>query len=1089
MVGNYLRRLILQLGFVLGFVAAIGTMVSAQDTRVALESGRTAGEARRVTVDIDQTPLVDAVRAIARQADLMLFCDATLFPAEARVTLHVRQMSVAEAFRLVLRGTGLVSKIGETGNVSIVRDSVVTGTIAGMVSDAATKRPVYKATVSVSGTKWVAQTSDDGAFRVTGVSPGKYTLIVRRIGYTAVQKDVTVTDGETTTITVALSSSATVLEGVVTTVTGPQRRAELGHVVGVIRADSLVKEAPITSISQLLTGRVPGLVVSQGQGTVGGNVNLQIRGQTSLSLSTQPIVIVDGIRYTSNPVVLTQQEPVSPLNDINPNDIETIEVVKGPSAATLYGTDAANGVILITTKHGKAGPPQWSLFVKSDRDAVPQYHYPDSYLGWSAGLPYCNLVGKALGYCSLDSVTVTSSPLNNAGSSLLRAAHSLGYGASVSGGQPTLRYYFAGNYNDLTGPVALPATLARTILQQRGIPRLPDELQHPNVQSLLNLRSNVSVALGRQFDLAVSGGYVHGNTRSIGFEFSPYTIGYSTPNDTAGYTREALYSFGKTSTEENNRFLASANVQGRVLQWLTTRATLGLDAATRDGHQLLARDTTRVFDSEGIVFESRTRQISTSADVGATATISRGPASFRTSFGGQYVRTLDDVLSSEGRNLPPGATSIARAASTTTSQGYEENVTLGSYLEEIVGLNDRLFLTGALRVDGASAFGSGYAAATYPKVSASWIVSQEPFLSRLSGIDELRLRAAIGVSGKQAKPTWALPDYYVFDIPTEAGGGRSVSIGGLGNSQLRPERVREFEGGLDAGLLSQRLQLELTWYNRRTTDQIIFEERPAGLGFAATNLGLTSEHGVETQLTATVLDTRPLHWSVTVQTSKRETKLLRLGNTSAQKYPQGGYVEGYPLGARFAIPLLGYDDANHDGIIVPAEVSLGDSAVYAGPNTAPRTQTLSTTVGLFQRRVRVSALFDRQSGVTLLNDFLNNNCSRCNVDSTTPLGLQALIVAHSVPVPFPGYQYIESGSFTRLREVTAAADFPTRAMKALHLASGSVSLAVRNLALWSHFNAIDPESASILPGDGAFRRNASGIPQGRTWSLRCDIGL
>ncbi|HKT58955.1 MAG TPA: TonB-dependent receptor, partial [Gemmatimonadales bacterium] len=849
----------------------------------------------------------------------------------------------------------------------------------------------------------------------------------------------------------------------------------------------------------------PGLQVYQSSGTVGGEVHLQVRAPSSLALSTEPIVIVDGIRFTSwegqaaVPAGPFTTEPTSRLNDLNPNDIETIEVVKGPSAATLYGTDASNGVVVITTKRGRPGPARWNAYGRAVTTATPTPRIDDNYWGWQSfgGVPFtlssCTLPQVAQGFCTQDSITVLPNPLRDPALTLFSSKPSWEYGANVSGGRQDLRYYFSGDFERAMGPVQLPPAIADSVAKARGLGEVPDDQLEPNALTRANLRANATAMLGEEAELRVAAGYSRKSTRTLSF-VNPYrsVAGLSGPGAPYGSFFEPAGEFAHPSTEKVDRFTASASGQWRPVGWLMARATVGLDLAN-SARYTLARRGESPFAFTGSVGDDRARRMATTADLGLAATFGTGRVRARTAVGAQYVRNVTDGVASFGSDLPPGGASLGQAASTSSYQLYAETATLGSYLEQMLGWNERLFLTGAVRVDGASAFGRDYDAAVYPKASASWLLSAEPWMPNLPGVDELRLRYAFGTSGQQAIPSMTLPRYsarptIIDGIPTVA-----VTLLGLGNADLRPERVREHELGLDASALRGRLRMELTWYRRRATDQIASLSLPPGFGVVYTNLGRTAGRGFEAQVAARVLDAKAVSWDVAVQHSSQTTTLVDLGGLAPRYSNEGGWVEGYPLGARFMRPLLGYTDANGDGIIEPGEVQLGDTAVYVGPSTPPRSQTLTSVVGLFRRRLRLSALLERRSGFVQLNGVRVNQCytaCRAVVDPTSPLADQAKAAAlNAAPSPAqPGAQYtlLEPGDFTRLREVTAALDLPVGVARALRVSSATLSLSARNLALWSGFSGPDPESASVNGVNGG---QALGIPQGRSWALRLDLGF
>lgn len=264
-----------------------------------------------------------------------------------------------------------------------------------------------------------------------------------------------------------------------------------------------------------------------------------------------------------------------------------------------------------------------------------------------------------------------------------------------------------------------------------------------------------------------------------------------------------------------NAYARAAQTSIPAPRYPEARGAVGLDVGARNRYSLLRGgdapgrgliSIAGTFDdyNNGIVTDTRGRQVVTTGDLGVSASARRGRFTFRTSVGTQYVRSLTDVLVSEGSSLPPGGSSVGQAANKSSSQSYDETVTLGGYLEQRVGLNDRLFLTGALRIDGASTFGQNYTATAYPKAGVSWLASAEPFFPRVPGLDELRLRYAFGASGQQPLPQHARPAYgvtqgFVNDMPQDV-----VRLTALGNPDLRPERVREHEFGFDAAGLEGR---------------------------------------------------------------------------------------------------------------------------------------------------------------------------------------------------------------------------------------------------------------------------------------------
>lgn len=1101
---------------------------TSRDTPILVDESTIPVLRRRVSLHLTDVRLDEALRALADRAGMHLSYSKAFVPLNQRMTLDVNGITVAAAFTEILFDAG-VDVVLSSGNQATLtrrtasRESQGVGTITGRVTDSTSREGVGGVAIAIEGTRLSTMTAADGRYRIRGVAVGGRSVNTRKIGFSRQSRSVTVTENETVTADFVLVRAPTMLSQVVTTATGEQRLLELGHVVGRINADSVVREAPVSNLSEVLTARVPGLMVFQNQGTVGGRVDLRIRGSNSLILGPEPIVVVDGARYTTGlrpmGAAATERfgqitgpalvEPTSPLNDINVNDIESIEVVKGPSAATLYGSDAANGVLVITTKRGRPGPARWNSYAKGTTTGIPTSRVPDIYWGWGtvSGVPNnrnssCTLERLATGQCTQqDSITVLN-PLNDPQLTVFGNKPSWEYGANVAGGQGDLRYYFSADLQNATGPIQMPRALVEALKQQRGLSELPEEWRDPNAFTKLNLRSNITAVFSDAADLRVLAGYVRTSTRTLRLASEDVYGGAFTSTPAAPYGAGAAdpgSSFLQTSTEEVDRFLASAAVRWRVLAWLETRASVGMDL-TSSGRHSIARRGDAVNLPNGAAGDDDGRQLAVTADVGATATVRRDRVSSRTSVGAQYVRDFTNSLFIYGTDLPPGGTSVQQALSLQSRQTYSVAATLGSYVEQTLGLNDRLFLTGALRLDGASTFGRDYGVAVYPKASVSWLLSEEPFVPRLPGLDELRLRYAFGASGRQPRPRWELPEFAGATTIVNGIVQRTVVNTALGNPGLRPERVREHEFGFDARGVNGRVSLGLTWFHRRTQDQIINFALPPGLGVVYGNLGLTTQRGFEAELTARALDARWLSIDVRLQHSWHTTDLLNCGVVlSAGTCPgdpalsgtpgrdiRGGYVEGYPLGARFGRPVIGYADQNADGIIASSELVSSDTSVYLGQSLPPESQTLATVLGLFDRRLRVSVLAERRSGFTQINPFACPGTCRAAVDRSTPLAEQAQAQEARL-----GRQ-VEKGDFIRLREVSLSVDLPASAARALRVHSATLAFSARNLALWADFSGPDPESVALSfdREPGAVRgQQANGVPLGRSYELRIDLGF
>ncbi|MBX6331974.1 MAG: carboxypeptidase regulatory-like domain-containing protein, partial [Gemmatimonadaceae bacterium] len=419
---------------------------------VPLDVARTAALVRRIALDLDHVTVTEALAAIAGRSGVRLIYTEDVVPAANRVTLKAEAITTAAALTDVLLDTGVDLVFSSTGDEAVLvrrapaaRPQV--GTIVGRVSDARSGDPVAGATIAIDGTRLGAVADADGRYRIANVPPGSYTLVARRIGYPPTRRAVEVTADQEVTADFALTTAPTSLEQVVVTGTaGGEQRRSIGNAVPVINAPEQLARSAAPDMGSLLNARAPGVVVAPNTGRLGAGPNIQIRGRSSMSLESSPLIYIDGVRV-SNAVAsgptgsgFGSQNANIPgrLNDITPEDIDHIEVIKGPAAATLYGTEASNGVIQIITKRGAGrGKAQLSaqvqtgaLWFRDPEGRIPTNFAPDgsgNIVAWNGGK-----TEKARG-----------TPIFHNG----QTRH---YTAALSGGLDSLDYYVSTAYeNDL----------------------------------------------------------------------------------------------------------------------------------------------------------------------------------------------------------------------------------------------------------------------------------------------------------------------------------------------------------------------------------------------------------------------------------------------------------------------------------------------------------------------------------------------------------------------------------------------------------------------------------------------------------------
>lgn len=984
------------------------------------------------------------------------------------------------------------------------------GVVAGRVTDQSNGGPVPGATVLIAGTNLGAVTGDNGEYVIRGTSAGSHQLRVSRLGYAPTSRPVTVVAGQTVTVNFALGHVPFVLNEVVTTATGQQRTRELGNTVAKLDAAKIAEAAPIANLQDMLNSRVSGVTLIQQSGTVGAGSRIRIRGQSSASLSNDPLVYVDGIKVEigsprmDGTVYIGGGRP-SFLNDISPEEIEDIEIVKGPSAATLYGTQAANGVIRITTKRGRAGRTQWTLFgeegVTRDVTDYPGQYYSEGRDAKTGALRQCVPWHQAAGQCTITQLYVRNLLLDE-GSSPLQDGFRRARGLQVSGGTEQVRYFLAGEVNNDGGTLRLPTKEQEFLLKERGVTVLPDEQLNPNEIQRVNLRSNLGALLLNNVDVSLSSGYTKSDNRlpqtgdNLQGILGSALFGTANPAKTDnpwGFARPAE-GFSDLIYRRDSRFTNSLQSNWRPTSFLTARATVGLDyLAYSDEANNIAGQGCSIcgLTRQGLRTINKFTSSKYTADFGVTGSfaLTRRIGS-KTSVGGQWIRDRLDATLNTANVFPPGITRIDAGAIKTSGERTVESNTLGQFVEQQVSLDEKLFVTGAVRYDQNSAFGRENRSAVYPKLAVSWVARENSPGARFSDwVGEVRLRGAFGASGQQPRPTDALRYLSPTTTSIIAGDAPAVTLAGLGNEALRPERSREYEGGFDAGFLNSRVNVQLTIYDKRTTDALINRVLPGSLGATTSrveNVGVVTNKGSELSLNGRVVDRPRVQLDVTVEASRNANKLEDLGGLPP--ITGFGYQNrvGYPLFGLWWPRLKSYEDKNGNGIIEPGEVVISDSTEFGGPSVPTRSLSITPVLALFGRRLTFTGLLDRRAGFVNLNanDWFQcasqQNCAQLN-DPTASLADQAKAVAGPRSIG----AYLEDGAFWKLRELSMTFSVPERWAARARARSADLRLTGRNLKTWTDFHSWDPEIAT--QGDDAAVYNFVQLAPPRVVTLRLNL--
>ncbi len=760
-----------------------------------------------------------------------------------------------------------------------------TGRIRGKVTNSASGAPIGNAQVFVAGTTLGTSTLSDGTYQINNVAAGAQVVRVRMLGFAPTEKPVTITGGDVATVDFALSQSAISLDEVVVTGTGGSaRKREVGNSIGQIKLSD-TPEVP-TNLSNLLSGRMTGVQVGGGTGNAGAGAAIRLRGSTSVALTNQPLIYIDGVRlrsdeYPRNGIFTgTTQRGAnanpSPLNDINPDDIDRIEVVKGAAAATLYGTDAAAGVIQIFTKRGQNGAAKWNV----------QYNTGVSSL-------------QKFGTDSVPLLFMDPFLRNSKKRSLLPDNYAGRYGgaAQVSGGAGDGLKYLISLAGDNTDGV-LPNDKDKKYNVRANLDFLPFK----------KIAVNWSSAYTNDIVLQTPAGNNAQGITLNAFRQNRNYFASSNPDTIRQVLKQKLHA-------DIDRLIMGTTATWTPLNNFSSRFTIGYDRAAVENRNVRPYGFPNA--PLGVIQNQRWSNTTLSTDWVNNFDWSVNNALRVTLSGGtQYVNSLVGDVVGLSENFPsPTEPTVASGAIKNADENRQTVITGGAFGQALIGVKDRYFVTIGGRIDGNSAFGKDFGFQTYPKISGSWVISEEKWWKPSLGT--LKLRSAYGAAGRApgafaAVQTWS---------PVGWGGQPAVRPLNLGNSALGPERTTELEVGFDESVLNGRLNIDFTYFKAKTTDALFNVRSVPSKGFLNStlkNVGEMEKAGIEAAVNATIVDRPMFTLNAGLNISTNKSKVLSLGG--ANQFSVGNY--GWIIVGQPAPVLRGKVIKNPDAVgVAPDTVS------------------------------------------------------------------------------------------------------------------------------------------------------------------------
>ncbi|HTY37665.1 MAG TPA: TonB-dependent receptor [Bacteroidota bacterium] len=895
-----------------------------------------------------------------------------------------------------------------------------TGEIRGTVSEAGRSEVLIGANVFIVGTSLGASTNLEGLFVIKQVPPGTYTVRARYVGYKELARDVKVVAGETATLDFGLAATAVQLNEVV--VTGQGAATEKKRLPSVVESISSkdVDLSPAKSVDQLLQGRVPGLMSYTPGGAPGSSARIMTRGIKSALGQPTPVIYVDGVRvdnnYQGRLSNATGGQISSSISDILSGDVDHIEVIKGGAAATLYGAEAANGVIQIFTKKGIPGAIRWSANVTSGSDVEPLKDFSNDMTK----------------------------------NKFFRPGLYQGYGLNAVGGSDVITYNVAGKMSENKGVVTQDALNEKLYNLSTGLRVVVSELASVEVSSSYThdeygILSNDNSSESLLSNLEIEGAFdVLNNQASKDSLFAQHLLG--------------------DWRENVNRWIFSTNFTYTPFSWWENKATIGVDYRKNENRQYVPLEQGAFWGTVGGLLSRSDREYKT-ITLNYTGTFkvpTIGPMTQRLIVGAQGFRIDDREENGTGTTFRiPGTQIFSNASVVTAQESNRELFSYGYLAQDQIGLWDRLFFDVGVRFDGNSTFGKAIGIQTYPKVGVAYNISDESIYpdALKPYLGSLKLRASWGKTGT-FPPPFTRDRTFISNIFFNES---ALSFGNPGNSDLKPENTTSVDAGFDAGFLDDRISVEFSWYRQITKDAMftVTEDPAAGLGTQRRNVGEIFNQGFEVTMRAIAVDMEDVQVNLRGYYTTLKNRVNSLGG--AAPFTIAGFSfapqrveEGKEVGIiRVSKPHL-ESDGTYRGRV---------DTVYVGSPVPKNTVSFGADITIL-KDITISGLFEGAWG----NYILNQSLSRRIVNGLANPALYQK-EASLIPVVAPGSTpynrntassvLVEPGDWFKIREISVRYRVPRAVIGGL-VSGLAITASVRNVASFGiKATNVDPETSFI----------------------------
>lgn len=1001
----------------------------------------------------------------------------------------------------------------------------VNSTLKGQIVDSDTKQGIPGVSVHIIGTTHTVQTDNNGRFDfITGQS-FPYTLEINYVGY---EKKTFVATGSP--VVIPLKETASQLNDVVVVGYGTQTRKSLVGSITKINAAE-IKQIPVASFDAQLQGKAAGVQINSQSGTPGEGIIVRVRGSSSINASNDPLYIVDGV-FLNNDKMSTLDlggKQTSPIADINPNDIESIEVLKDASATAIYGSRGANGVVIVTTKKGSYNSPAKVSFNYNEGLAWA----PENRL-WklTTGPEHATLVNEQWINSGKDKPSLNQTFANRpfrpktelingiAGrgtpeeqqtydrlDDLFRTGHLRNFDLSLDGGTSTTRYYLGGSYTDQDANIR-PVGFKRGSFKLNLDQKVNDKVQVGTTNSLsYSVRDQARVGTGPQAGIFQAA--LHTPT------YLPKVNPDGTPGRWAGFDNLQSLIDNYNVKTKSIRYIGGVNAEATLAKGFKFRTSISLDYNNYKESEIWNTKTLLgSAPTNGLVNSQISENVSW---INEQTLAYKSEAGKDHSFGILVGNTLQaNTLTrngATGQNFANDSfTQISAAATRTSSQSWTKSSLSSFFSRADYNFKNKYFLEASIRADGSSRFGANNKWGYFPSIGGAWQLKEEAFLKDTEFISNFKFRTSFGIIGNQN----GINDFAALGLWNSGAGYPDVASGGdkpgiaplqLSNPNLKWEKTQQFDAGIDIGLFKGRLDLTVDVYRKYTTDLLLPVQVPSvsGFSFYNSNAGEISNKGIELSLSSTNIKSKDFTWQTSFNIAANVNKIEKLATPSVYgardliRFQEGSPLYSFWMYKQLYVdPKTGdsvFEDVNGDGVITAADRQiLGNAApkFFGGLTNTIRYKDfdlgLLFTYQYGNKIVSFDRILGEGGGTKDANRMiLAYNLNRwqkegdiTDVPRVTSIGNNYSIEQNS--------RLLEDGSFIRLRSLSVGYTLPKQLTSQLGIKKLRVYFEGTNLFLLTHYMGPDPESNST--GD----QNARGIdvgtnPQPRTVQLGLSLTL